>query len=95
MPCVPGDAGGGLLREGRDFRSTAELVAKLPERPSEWLRPGLGEELAAATLRELMWLELGGAPRRDEQAAWRVELWEEFLVEQQRAMLAASSFEGL
>lgn len=92
-------AAGGLLREGRDFTNAAELAERLAKRAGEWVRRSAGEELTACALRELYWLErFGGLPGGvswDNQPAWRVELWEEFLVERERSMAAAMSMGGL
>ena len=77
------------MREGKDFVNAEELVAKSPVAVVSHARLELGQELAAAVVREVLWHGLdGGLPGRrnwDEHASWRVELWEEFLLARQRA----------
>lgn len=90
---VRGD-GGRQLREGRDFRDAAELAARLPRRAGKWIAETPADKLAAGVLREMYWLEQGGGLPSglswDQQPAWRVELWEHYLKERERAAAAAS-----
>lgn len=84
------------MREGRDFRSTEELAARLGPQPRRrWVRASAAEALARCVVREMWWLEHGGGLPGDVswdlQPAWRVELWEHYLVERELGTAAARS----
>ena len=76
------------LREGRDFSSPQELARRTQVAPLRCLPQPTGLALAAAVLREVLWMLWTGSPPGgvpwDEQPAWRAELCEAFLIEWER-----------
>ena len=77
------------LREGRDFSSPQELARSAHAASPKSLHEPVGLALAAAVLREILWMLWTGSPPGgvpwDEQPAWRAELCEAFFIEWERA----------
>jgi len=86
-------AGEGELREGRDFATTAEFVARAQPAAGRVVRQGAGRALARAVAEETDWLmrtgQLPGGLAWDDQPAWRVRLWAHSLAERERAVALA------
>lgn len=87
------ESDGGMLREGRDFRSAEQLRERTRDAPAKTQKRTVGERLAEVVADELRWLratgELPGGLPWDRQPAWRVRLWEHALHEEERLTRAA------